>query len=63
LAEDTIAVVAAPVEGIVHGLVNTAAVVDAVVLEVELLALEQGVTEAVEEEACESVAVDKASPT
>jgi hypothetical protein len=63
-AEDTIAAVAAPAEGIVHGVANTAVVADAVVLAVELLTLEQEVTETVEEEVCEQQpeVVDKASP-
>jgi hypothetical protein len=63
LVEDAIAAVAAPAEGIVHGIVNTAVAGDAAVLEVELLVLEQEVTATVEAEACESVVVDKVSPT
>ena len=67
-AEGTIAAAAAPAEDIAYVSVNVAVAEDAAgyaaALVVELLALEQEVTEIVVEEACEQpVVVGKASPT
>jgi len=63
-AEGTTVAVAAPAGDIAYVFVSVAVAEDAAALVVELLALEQEVTEIVVEEACEQpVAVDKASPT